>query len=103
MRMYQECKVGQRGPPSNVINEGLILPALKSKVGPSDVSCILGCMNIKPPSQALIYKKFNSLCDKMMQINEQAMIQNQHFVKAFCEASVLDQGVMVETDSSFNN
>ncbi|KAK3105046.1 hypothetical protein FSP39_016009 [Pinctada imbricata] len=103
VQMYQECRIGSRGPASNTINEGLLIAAVKSKVGPSDLSCILSCINVKPPSSALMHRKFTRTCDIMTQINENSMLQNQQYVKSYCEASGLHHGVAVETDTSFNN
>ena len=101
VKLYEECRVGSRGPASGTINEGLMMSTVKTKVGPTDLSVILGCMNVKPLSNSLMYEKMNRICDTMKSMNEEALVQNQKFVANFCEAS--GNSVSVETDSSFNN
>ena len=101
VKLYEECRVGSWGPASGTINEGLMMSTVKTKVGPTDLSVILGCMNVKPLSNSLMYEKMNRICDTMKSMNEEALVQNQKFVANFCEAS--GNSVSVEIDSSFNN
>ena len=103
VKMFNECKTGSRGPASGEINEGLVMAAAKTKVGPTDLSFILACMNIKPLSQKTMYEKLNRLCDNMKELNETAMIKHQVFAKQYQETSGRSSTVAVETDTSFNN
>ena len=103
VKMYQECKIGTRGPASGDINEGLMLAVTKTKVGPTDLACILACMNIRPMSLSNMYKKLNRVCDKMTTLNQTSMIKNQEFVRDLQETVGCSSKVAVETDTSFNN
>jgi hypothetical protein len=58
------------GPSTGMLNEALVLPVLKSKVGISDVPLVLSCMNIKVPDSRGLQRKLNNLSDKMVDINE---------------------------------
>ncbi|KAH3866911.1 hypothetical protein DPMN_030034 [Dreissena polymorpha] len=52
-----------RGPGAGVLNEMILLPVMKSKMGMADVSLVLSCLNIKPPSDSLMQKKMNLMSD----------------------------------------
>ena len=103
VKLYTECRVGTRGPKSGTLNESLMLSALKTKVGPSDLNFILAALNVKPPSDTLMYKKLNRLCDMMVRLNDQAMVESQRFVRDFLQSIGRESNISVETDSSFNN
>lgn len=102
-KLFTECENKGRGPPAGSINEGLILSTTKTKVGPSDLSFILSCMNIRHPSLSNMYKKMSTVCDEIQKLNEEQMISNQQFVKDCNKAQGLDNSVDVETDTSYNN
>ena len=91
------------GPAAGSVNHGLIMSAMKSKVGASDLSFILATMNIKPPSNKFLYTHINHLCDKTVDLNKQSMLENQRFVAKVRNLKQTDKSVAVETDTSYNN
>lgn len=49
----------RRGPGAAELNEMLVLPVLKLHVGITDISLMLSCLNIKPPSETVLHRKLN--------------------------------------------
>jgi hypothetical protein len=90
-----------RGPAGGALNEMLLLPVMKSKMGIDDVLMVMACMNIKAPSRSVLQKKLNSLSDLMINMNEAQMIQNQEEVKHLTEQAGLPCEVDVQTDTAF--
>lgn len=105
VKLYKEVKTNKCGPASGELNNSLLIPALKTRAGPSDICFFLASLNISPPSATLLYKKLNKLCDSMVQINVTAMKVNQHFVASVNAAANADdkRTVHVQVDTSFNN
>jgi hypothetical protein len=104
LALSREIKVdGKRGPPESLLNASLSLPALKSKMGPTDIALLLACLNIKPPARSGMYKKFNSAADKIVTVNEKSMVQNQQFVSEVNALSNRERTVDVQSDTCFNN
>lgn len=101
VKLYTECKQRGRGPATGELNEGLAMCVSKTKVGPSDVQFMLGCLNIRVPSMTNIYRTVNRQCDQMTVINQISMVENQEFVKEVTHITGGD--VEVETDTSYNN
>lgn len=90
-----------RGPAGGALNEMLLIPVMKSKMGIDDVLMVMTCMNIKAPSRSLLQRKLNSLSDIMIDMNEAQMLQNQQEVKHLTEQAGLPCEVNVQTDTAF--
>lgn len=91
-----------RGPGAGVLNEMILLPVMKSKMGMADVSLVLSCLNIKPPSDSLMQKKMNLMSDKATTVNEDEMCNNQHYVSRILTLSGKDNSADVQFDTSFS-
>jgi len=91
-----------RGPAAGALNEMVVLPVLKSKVGISDISLILSCLNIRPPSRSLMQTKVNLLSSKAEELNTDQMLTNQMEVKRLMELSGREPAVDVQTDTAFS-
>jgi hypothetical protein len=103
-KLYHEIKTEKkRGPAEGQNNACLSLPALKSKMGPADISLLLSCLNIKPPTEAVMYRKLTCAAQKMETLNKQSMINNQNFVRQVNDLTNQGNAVHVQTDTSFNN
>ena len=70
----------KKGPTAGELNEGLLLPVLKSKCGVGDVRMVLACLNIKPPSKTMMHRKFNKTSDTMVTVNEERMQETRQQV-----------------------
>ena len=81
----------------------LLIPALKTKVGASDLSFILSCLNVKPPSITYMKKEINKLSVSITKLNKSSMINNQKLVTEVNHLRKKDNSVSVETDTSYNN
>lgn len=92
---------GKRGPGAGQLNEMLVLPVLKSRVGIADVSLMLSCLNIKPPSEAILQKKLNRASATAEEISEQQIINNQTYVNKVLALSGRLDGADVQTDNAF--
>jgi hypothetical protein len=103
MPTYHENKNGARGPVTGTLNKNLLIPVLKSKIGPSDVMLLLSCLNIKSPSASLLYDNLNQMSDSIQQLNEAAMINNQLFVHDVNMLAGRMNDVDIATDTAFNN
>ena len=66
---------------AGALNEMAVIPAVKTKMGLTDIHTVLACLDIKAPSLTVLQRKFNSLCDKMSDLNERQMIANQQYLK----------------------
>ncbi|KAH3861819.1 hypothetical protein DPMN_024770 [Dreissena polymorpha] len=73
-----------RGPSAGVLNEMILLPVMKSKMGMADVSLVLSCLNIKPPSDSLMQKKMNLMSDKATAVNEEEMCNKRAKMALVC-------------------
>ena len=93
----------RRGPEAGALNDALAIPVMKTKMGVSDISYFLSCLNIQPPARSGLHKKICKASDNMVEINNAAMIENQAYVKKVMEMSGREAEVNVETDLSFNN
>ena len=102
-KVYTECEKKSRGPAAGYLHEAMTLAVLKTKMGGSDLQMTLACLNIRVPSLQLISNNINKQCDKIIQLNEEAMIENQRFVKEFNTCIGKDNEVDVETDTAYNN
>ena len=94
---------GQRGPTPGNINQGLLLPVVKTKAGASDVSFFLASLNIRQPHISGMYRNINRLCDKVEDINKASLIENQMFVSKVNEIRGESNNITAETDTSYNN
>ncbi len=45
------------------LNDSLLLPILKTKMGISDIIMCLACLNIQPPSKSGMHTTLNKLMD----------------------------------------
>ena len=96
-------KVNTHGPAAGAMNHALIMSALKTKAGASDIHFILSSLNIKPPSLAYLNKEISKLAEKTININKLSMIDNQLLVAKVNNLRGNGNGVSVETDTSYNN
>ena len=101
VKMYNEQKKGHLK--QFVLNDRAILPCLKTKCGPQDVTYMLSALNIRPPAQSSLYRSFNKACDLMSDTNEESMSNNQQFVQKVQHLRGSDNTVSIESDSSYNN
>ena len=101
--LFTRSKVSPKGPPAGTLNTSVLIPALKSKVGISDIVQILTCLNIKAPDRRGLQRKFNKMSDLMIELNEEQMLKNQNYVKHVLEIAGNDNLIDVEVDSSYNN
>lgn len=93
----------RRGPPAGILNDALLIPVLKSKMGISDIQLFLSCLNIMSPNKRVMQRKLNHLCDMVTDLNEQQMLANQEYVKRINQAAGVENIVHVETDTSYNS
>ena len=92
-----------RGPDSGGLNDALVIPVLKSKMGVSDIQYVMTCLNIQPPSGTCLRSKINRAADKIESINVESMQENQRYVRTVKEMAGEEPQVNVETDASYNN
>lgn len=102
-KLYLECDTNKRGPKPGSMNEGLPLATLKSKMGASDVQLALSCLDIQVPCLTTIKKKINKHSDKMVELNNDAMVKNQEFAGKVSEIIGEGKSIHVETDTCYNN
>lgn len=103
VQLYKTHKKS-RGPETGTLNEALLLGCLKTKVGVSDTSFILSCLNVKAPDTRGMQRKLNSLCDRVEEINTESMQDNQRYVRRVNRlAGRKETEVDLETDTSYNN
>ena len=104
MPLY-ECggRRGTRGPIPGNLNQGLLLPIIKTKAGASDISFFLASLNIKQPNTSLMYKNVNKLCDQVEEINKVSLVQNQEFVREVNQVRGEATDISAESDTSYNN
>ncbi|XP_063420798.1 uncharacterized protein LOC134706018 [Mytilus trossulus] len=102
-KVYTECEKKSRGPAAGYLHEAMTLAILKTKMGGTDLQMALACLNIKVPSLQLISTNVKKQCDKMIELNEAAMVKNQQFVQEFNQCIGKDNEVDVETDTAYNN
>lgn len=93
----------RRGPEAGSLNDALAIAILKSKMGISDVRCLLSCMNVQPPAVSGLHKKLCDMSDKMIELNTCSMTENQQYVKKVMQMAGKEAEVNVETDLAFNN
>ena len=94
---------GRRGPIPGDLNQGLLLPIIKTKAGPADISFFLASLNIRQPNMSSMYKNVNKLCDKVEVINKSSLIQNQKFVLEVNKVRGEGNSISTESDTSYNN
>lgn len=92
-----------RGPSAGILNTCLLIPVLKTKVGLSDIMFILSCMNIRPPCRSGLQRKLNRLADRVIDLGQQTMVDNMHYVKKVLDLAGQENYVDTEVDSSYNN
>ena len=102
VKLYSTMK-SPRGPDSGVLNNALLIPVIKSKVGISDIVTIMSCLNIQCLSRTVMQRKVNKMSDLMVDMNKKTMIENQEYVKKVLELAGQDNSFDAEVDSSFNN
>jgi len=102
--MFQkvEKKCG-RGPQAGNINNMLLISALKTKVGASDISFILSCLNVRSPSMTYMKEGINRLSAEVTKLNNSSMLENQRIVAEVNRLRGRGNSVRVETDTSYNN
>ncbi|CAC5423672.1 unnamed protein product [Mytilus coruscus] len=102
VKLYSTMK-SPRGPDSGVLNNALLIPVIKSKVGISDIITIMSCLNIQCLSRTVMQRKVNKISDLMVDINKKTMIVNQEYVKKVLELAGQDNSFDAKVDSSFKN
>jgi len=102
MAMTNEI-VSNSGTSGSKLNKQLTLACLKTKAGIADTRLIISSLDITPPSNSCLYKKFNATADKVAEVNKEAMEESQKL----CRKDLMDHGqtaaVDVQTDTAFNN
>lgn len=102
-KLYTECTSNKRGPPAGCLNEGLSMATVKSKMGGTDVQMLMACLDIRAPSLTIINNKINKQCEKMIELNEKSMVENQKFAGQVATFIGEGNNIDVETDTCFNN
>ena len=69
--LFQSVK--RHGRSTGVINDCLLLPVLSSKLGISDLQRVLACLNIQSPDKRGMQRKFNTLSDEVVKMNNTQM------------------------------
>ncbi|XP_053379978.1 uncharacterized protein LOC123528007 [Mercenaria mercenaria] len=92
-----------RGPPAGALNEMLLLPVLKSRMGLSDVLLVLSCLNIKTPNRNTLQSKLNVLSDTATQINKKQMTTNQRYLARIISLAGKEKSVDTQYDTSFSS
>jgi hypothetical protein len=91
-----------RGPHAGALNEMVVLPVIKSKLGVSDIHLVLSCLNIKAPSKVLLQSKVNELSSKVTTLNEQEMCNSQVEVARLNRLAGAENVVDVQIDTSYS-
>lgn len=91
-----------RGPLAGALNNMVVLPVLKSKLGIADIQLVLSCLNIKAPSKVLLQSKVNELSSKVTTINEQEMRNSQVEVARLNRLAGAENVVDVQIDTSYS-
>ncbi len=102
-KLYTECTSNKRGPAAGCLNEGLSMATVKSKMGGTDVQMLMACLDIRSPSLTIINNKINKQCEKMIELNEKSMVENQKFAGQVATFIGEGNNIDVETDTCFNN
>lgn len=102
-KLYTECTSNKRGPAAGCLNEGLSMATVKSKMGGTDVQMLMACLDIRAPSLTIINNKINKQCEKMIELNEKSMVENQKFAGQVATFIGEGNNIDVETDTCFNN
>ena len=102
IEMTDTVQKARKGPPAAALNEMIVLPALKSKVGLNDISMVLACLNIRGPTHTVLQRKFNQLCDTVTDINEQEMVNSQRKTKQIQEIAGNENFADVQSDTSYS-
>lgn len=102
-KLYTECTSNKRGPAAGCLNEGLSMATVKSKMGGTDVQMLMACLDIRAPSLTIINNKINKQCEKMIELNEKSMVENQKFAGQVAIFIGEGNNIDVETDTCFNN
>ena len=63
------------------INNALVIPVLKSKMGLNDVRFLLSCINDKPPAFCGLQRKLNKVADHVIEMITKSMAANQEYVR----------------------
>ena len=101
--LYKQTKKGKRGPATGSLNDRLALSAMKTKVGGADISFILACLDVKPPSSSLLYEKINAAADKIVELNKETLVKNQEFLREVNRMKGIKNLVDIAVDGAFNN
>ena len=71
LHLYHNIKKGLRGPSTGTLNDRLVIPVLKTKVGVTDLGFVMSCLNIKCPGTSLMYEKVKQVASTMTEMNKQ--------------------------------
>lgn len=72
-------------------------------MGGTDVQMLMACLDIRAPSLTIINNKINKQCEKMIELNEKSMVENQKFAGQVATFIGEGNNIDVETDTCFNN
>jgi hypothetical protein len=103
MPTYHEVRHGTRGPATGTLNDNLLMAVMKSRIGVSDATLMLSCLNVQAPAASLLYAKVNRMSDNLQQLNETAMLENVQFVRDVNTLAGRMNEVDIATDTAFNN
>ena len=92
-----------RGPEAGSLNDALVIPVLKSKMGLNDVRFLLSCINVQPPAFSGLQRKLNKVADHVIEMNTKSMAANQEYVRQVSTMAGYQAKVNVETDAAYNN
>ncbi|MES9880370.1 MAG: hypothetical protein ABW185_05750 [Sedimenticola sp.] len=101
VNLTSKIKTNKRGPPAGALNEALLLPVLKSKMGLDDVLLVMSCLNVKTPNERSLRRKINKTMDAAEEINKEQMLANQQYVAHINTIMGRDNTVDVQYDTSF--
>lgn len=101
--MSTEMGKRSRGPSGGQLNEQLMMPLLKTKITISDASTMLSCLNIKPPAQSTMQRKFEKMGRTAVQINTRQMARNQQYVQHVKRLSNQPPSADVQFDTAYSS
>lgn len=64
---------------------------------------LMACLDIRAPSLTIINNKINKQCEKMIELNEQSVVENQKFAVHVATCIGKGNSIDVETDKCYNN
>ena len=80
MPLFETIKLRQ-GQSSGTLNNSVLLPAMVSKMGLTDIQLVLACLNVSAPNKRGMQKKLNTLSDQVQKLDKQQLIKNQEYVR----------------------